>query len=849
MTQAARRTRGTGRACRPGRLAHAARFAGALRLAPHLVLVLALAAAAAAAATAAPAAPQQCPAAPKPLTHAPIAGLDASTLVLGSFDHGPAMLDASGGNLVKSQLTPVGGGLFGTGAVLFPAGTGVAIHRLPAFNASAGTVEMWVQPGETGGRRVLFSAEGRASLNGDGLLDLYVGEPLGPGGTTTNARIYFGSPTGLLNAPPATTPNWAPRGMGVGDVDGDGVYDLVMANNQADTLSNPLTPGVPGEVHIVLGPIGPGQHRVADIVVELDNAQGLVLADFDQDGDLDFLAASYGQSTPAVIGYANDGTGQFTPMALPYANLGGVGEALAAGDVNGDGVLDMLVSSFSINPSRVYLGVIGANGYTFQDIALTSSDRTNAVLGVSLGDIDGDGLLDAVLAQPLWDPGDGGVPGRVVIHRNQGDGSYAAAADGWIRTPRPFTVQADSDVNNDGHIDIVVSNWKDGGSATPASQVLLGPVGPLSGGLELQPPRLEFSVGSAVSATVADLDNDGIDDLFFRSSTSPFSPVYLLDADGAIKTGGGVPSYTLATAPSVGAPGGDGIGLIAAVGGGSSAYGSVHDRATSLELSVENGLLRFEVTDRANRAHVVTAPLPQPSHPDAIGGFHHVQAEWSARDGLVELRVGHAGVRANVHTSVGPAYAMGAPGVLFRLGSDPDNQFRAAGWRFDDVRVSSVRRSQQDADGDGIPDDWDNCKGTPNVAQADADDDGLGDTCTVCQTDLGFAGPGAVQLSVCGSPLGACQLADLELSGAPPSAPLYFVYGFSPAPVPFKGGTLVPSAVAGVVTLLTSPAGKLNATLKGGAGPFDLYVQAVVQDPGQPVGYALSNALRLSFLP
>src|SRR6187402_2916125 len=53
-----------------------------------------------------------CPPAPLPLTHAPIAGLDAATVVLGQFEQGPAMLDAQGANLVKAASLTVPAGLF-----------------------------------------------------------------------------------------------------------------------------------------------------------------------------------------------------------------------------------------------------------------------------------------------------------------------------------------------------------------------------------------------------------------------------------------------------------------------------------------------------------------------------------------------------------------------------------------------------------------------------------------------------------------------------------------------------------------------------------------------------------------
>jgi hypothetical protein len=536
-------------------------------------------------------------------------------------------------------------------------------------------------------------------------------------------------------------------------------------------------------------------------------------------------------------------------MDLPYAQLAGVGEALSAADVNGDGVLDVLVSSLSVNPSRVFLGIVGPGGYTFQNVALTSSDRTNATLGVSFGDVDGDGKPDAVLAQPLWDAGDGGTGGRVVIHWNLGDGTFASAADVWIRTPRPFTVQADRDVDNDGHLDIVVSNWKDGPAPTPASQVLRGPFPRLSGGVELAPPVLSFAVDSAVSATVGDLDHDGLADLFFRASTADSSPVYLLDADGGIKTGGPGPSWVLPTTPSAGAQGGDGIGLLAAVGGGSSAYGSVHDRAGSLELAFSAGQFRFEVVDARGQPHVVSAPLLAPGHPDSIGGWNHVQAEWSARDGLVELRVGNPSDPVNVHTTRGPAWTAAPHGLLFRLGSDPDNQFRASDWRFDDVRLSSVRRSQLDADGDGVPDDWDNCPAAFNPLQVDTNGDGVGNFCNVCQPNLGFGGPGAARLSVCGNALDACGFAVLELSGAAPSAPLFLPFALLSTPTPFKGGTLVPVPVLLAVPLVAGGAGSLALPLHGGGGPVTAYVQAVVPDGAQPAGFALSNALQVELLP
>ncbi len=62
-----------------------------------------------------------------------------------------------------------------------------------------------------------------------------------------------------------------------------------------------------------------------------------------------------------------------------------------------------------------------------------------------------------------------------------------------------------------------------------------------------------------------------------------------------------------------------------------------------------------------------------------------------------------------------------------------------------------------------------------------------------CQTDLGFQGPGSVQLELCGQVLAVGGEATLHLTGAPPGACGTLYTGFGMYPVPFFGGTLVPS--------------------------------------------------------
>jgi hypothetical protein len=118
-----------------------------------------------------------------------------------------------------------------------------------------------------------------------------------------------------------------------------------------------------------------------------------------------------------------------------------------------------------------------------------------------------------------------------------------------------------------------------------------------------------------------------------------------------------------------------------------------------------------------------------------------------------------------------------------------------------------------------------------------------------CQTDLGFAGPGAVSLSVCGDVLSTGGTATLAVTGAPAFAPVFLAVGVNFGPAAFKGGTLVPVPLVLALPFAADGAGTLMLPVPGGGGPLTAYLQAVVQDGAQPAGYALSNALQIELLP
>lgn len=119
-----------------------------------------------------------------------------------------------------------------------------------------------------------------------------------------------------------------------------------------------------------------------------------------------------------------------------------------------------------------------------------------------------------------------------------------------------------------------------------------------------------------------------------------------------------------------------------------------------------------------------------------------------------------------------------------------------------------------------------------------------------CQPDLGFGGPGSSVLSVCGGDLSSGTTADVLLTGAPASTTAFLVLGLAAAPAPFKGGQLVPLPSFGIVALTTGAGGQLLINdIPGGSGPATIVAQYVLVDGAQTLGFGLSNAVQLNYLP
>ncbi|MGH7150224.1 MAG: FG-GAP-like repeat-containing protein, partial [Planctomycetota bacterium] len=182
-----------------------------------------------------------------------------------------------------------------------------------------------------------------------------------------------------------------------------------------------------------------------------DSARAVSLGDVDGDGDLDAFLGNYGQQNRL---YLNGGTGVFTDVtATNLPALVDYTAAIALGDVDGDGDLDAFVGnygSFSSSGMQNRLYFNGGAG-VFADVTATNlpalSDFTNAV---ALGDVDGDGDLDAYTGNAS----SASAGGQNRLYLNSGTGFFTDATVANLPALLNDTqAVALGDVDGDGDLD------------------------------------------------------------------------------------------------------------------------------------------------------------------------------------------------------------------------------------------------------------------------------------------------------------------------------------------------------------------------------------------------------------
>lgn len=225
----------------------------------------------------------------------------------------------------------------------------------------------------------------------------------------------------------------------------------------------------------------------------------VVVGDFNNDSKLDLAVANAGDGTVSILLGKGDGTFQ-SPTQYPVGPAGLMSQ-IAAGDFNGDGHLDLVVSNFDGHNVSVLLG----NGDGTFRAAGSYNVGTNPT-SVAVVDLNRDGKLDLVVSNQNCNNAQGPCgPGTVSVLLGNGDGTFQAHRD--FSTCKGANWVAVGDFNGDGKPDLAVACGASRESKSKLS-ILLGN----GDGTFLASVSYELA-SNADSVVAADFNGDGKLDL------------------------------------------------------------------------------------------------------------------------------------------------------------------------------------------------------------------------------------------------------------------------------------------------------------------------------------------------
>ncbi|MDX1570430.1 MAG: integrin alpha [Xanthomonadales bacterium] len=378
------------------------------------------------------------------------------------------------------------------------------------------------------------SVSGAGDVNGDGLGDVIIGGPFAdPGGRNRAGESYvvFGkadnTPVSLADVAGGSggfvmngidESDYAGRSVsGAGDVNGDGLDDVIIGAYQAEDFG--------GQSYVVFGKVDGNPVELSDVAL----------------GNGGFL----------IVG--------IEPFDFSGRSVSG------AGDVNGDGLDDLVIGAFGAEPGgesyvvfgkpdgdQVLLGNVasGIGGFVMRGV-----DQAD-FSGISVsgaGDVNNDGLHDVIVGNGGGDPGGNTAAGEahVVFGKSDGTpvdlGDVATGKGGFVINgidsgdSAGEAVSGAGDVNGDGFDDVIIGAYRgdpngisDAGESfvvfgkVDGTPVELSDVAGGAGGFVINGAALSDSSGFAVSGT-GDVNDDGLDDVLVGSpNADPDGKVFVV---------------------------------------------------------------------------------------------------------------------------------------------------------------------------------------------------------------------------------------------------------------------------------------------------------------------------------
>ena len=376
------------------------------------------------------------------------------------------------------------------------------------YSGATGTL-IWRIDGQANGDRLGSSVASAGDVDGDGFDDIILGAVWAdPGGRSKagSAYIHSGATGNLI---------WQLDGQaagdelgfsvsGVGDVDGDGLDDVIIGARWADPAGLPSA----GSAYVCSGLTGTlirrfDGHAAGDALGSSVSGAGDVDGDGVDDVIVGAMDADPGQATDAGSAYVLSGaTGALIWQFNGLSADDNLGIAVSgAGDVDCDGLQDLIVGASgsgiggfpSGGSAYVYAGATGTviwqvHGQGWSD--LLGSSVSDA------GDVDGDGVGDVIVGAHWADPGGLSRAGSAYTFSGAtgillGQFHGQSASD-WLG----FSVSGAGDVNGDGLDDLIVgAAWADPGGQPSAGSAFVYSLAPY---LHLDDTELSISGGASV---------------------------------------------------------------------------------------------------------------------------------------------------------------------------------------------------------------------------------------------------------------------------------------------------------------------------------------------------------------
>lgn len=317
-----------------------------------------------------------------------------------------------------------------------------------------------------------------------------------------NGQVSFHQPAGSPFAAGTT-----PTAVAVGDFNGDSKPDLVFANANLNSANVTVLLNSGGGIFAP----APGSPFNAG-----HNPSAVVVADFNNDGKLDIAVTNVQDSSVTIL--LGNGSGGFTAAGGGAIAVGLTPNAIAAGDFNNDGKMDLAV------PDQAHANVVillGNGDGTFAPAAGSPVACGNGPRAVAVGDFNGDGNLDLAVTNYL--------DATVTVLLGSGGGAFSQPSGSPFTTGRGPDAVVIGDFNGDLKPDMAIASLTDSNVTVYLGTGLGGftaaPGSPYTSGIS-NPTWLapgDFNQDGIIDLVVTNLGNATIN-ILQGASNGSFSP-------------------------------------------------------------------------------------------------------------------------------------------------------------------------------------------------------------------------------------------------------------------------------------------------------------------------------------